>query len=52
MFGSSMAAQHLLYAYLTVWFIQGGYCAWTAWQWMNSKKNSQAATSVNSHEDS
>ena len=30
MFGSSMAARHLLYVYLSVWFIQGGYCAGVA----------------------
>ena len=38
MFGSSMAAHHLLYVYLSVWLIQGGYCAWVAWQWMRTKK--------------
>jgi hypothetical protein len=37
MFGSSMAARHLLYVYLSVWFIQGGYCAWIAWQWFRTK---------------
>lgn len=37
MFGSSLAARHLLYAYVSVWLIQGGYCAWVAWQWMHAK---------------
>ena len=36
MFGSSMSARHLLYVYLSVWFIQCGYCAWVAWHWMDS----------------
>lgn len=42
MFGSSMAARHLLYTYLTVWIIQGGYAGWTLWQWMRTTKTSQA----------
>lgn len=54
MFGSSMAAHHLLYAYLTVWLIQGGYCAWIALQWKRTKADSRVAPSLNSvnHEDS
>jgi threonine/homoserine/homoserine lactone efflux protein len=54
MFGSSMAAHHLLYTYLTVWVIQGGYCAWIAWQWKRTKTNSRANDSLGSvnHEDS
>jgi hypothetical protein len=40
MFGNSMSARHLLYAYCSVWLIQGGYCAWIAWQWMHAKKGS------------
>jgi hypothetical protein len=32
-FGPSMEARHLLYAYVAVWLIQGGYAAWIAWQW-------------------
>jgi hypothetical protein len=39
MFGSSMEAHHLLYAYLLVWFIQGGYAAWIAWQWTRTKRS-------------
>jgi hypothetical protein len=34
-----MEAHHLLWAYLSVWLIQGGYCAWTAWQWMHTPKS-------------
>ena len=37
MFGSSMAARHLLYVYLSVWIIQGGYCVWVAVQWMRTR---------------
>jgi threonine/homoserine/homoserine lactone efflux protein len=43
MFGSSMAAHHLLYTYLTVWAVQGGYLAWIVWQWMRTKPNSHSA---------
>jgi len=32
---STMPHRHLLFAYLTVWVIQGGYFAWTAWNWVN-----------------
>jgi hypothetical protein len=37
MFGSSMAQHHLLYVYLSVWLIQGGYAAWIAWHWFQTK---------------
>ena len=37
-FGSSMEAHHLLYAYLTVWLVQGGYATWIAVQWMRTRK--------------
>jgi threonine/homoserine/homoserine lactone efflux protein len=52
-FGSSMEAHHLLYVYLSVWLIQGGYCAWIAWQWMREGKSASAATRPpsNSRED-
>jgi hypothetical protein len=43
MFGNSLGARHLLYAYLSVWLIQGGYCAWIAWQWMRTKSDSGTA---------
>lgn len=46
MFGSSMEAHHLLYAYLSVWLIQGGYAAWIGWQWLRTKKPSVPATSA------
>jgi hypothetical protein len=39
MFGSSMEARHLLYAYLSVWLIHGGYCVWIALQWMRTKRD-------------
>jgi threonine/homoserine/homoserine lactone efflux protein len=44
MFGSSMAAHHLLYVYLSVWLIQGGYCVWIALQWMRTKKGARTGT--------
>lgn len=34
MFGSSLEAHHLLWAYLAVWVIQGGFAAWVGWQWL------------------
>jgi hypothetical protein len=42
MFGNSLEAHHLLYAYISVWLIQGGYCAWVAWNWLHAKKDSRA----------
>lgn len=54
MFGSSMEAHHLLWAYLSVWIIQGGYCAWIAWQWLhtpNSTAPDDSAAAAN-REDS
>jgi hypothetical protein len=41
LFGSSMEAHHLLWAYLAVWMIQGGYAVWTAVQWVRAGKNLQ-----------
>jgi hypothetical protein len=41
MFGTSMEARHLLYAYLSVWLIQGGYCAWVVSQWMRASRASR-----------
>lgn len=42
-FGSSMEARHLLYAYLSVWVIQGGYAGWIAWQWRREDRHSHPA---------
>jgi hypothetical protein len=42
MFGNSLEAHHLLWAYVCVWLIQGGYCAWVALQWVRTS-NSDAA---------
>jgi hypothetical protein len=39
LFGSSMAAHHLLWVYLSVWLIQGGYAAWIAWEWVRTKRD-------------
>ncbi|HUD22167.1 MAG TPA: hypothetical protein VMQ60_04925 [Acidobacteriaceae bacterium] len=41
-FGPSMEAHHLLYAYVTVWLIQGGYAAWIALQWARTGKELQS----------
>lgn len=38
MFGSSLEARHLLYAYVAVWIIQGGYAAWVFYQWLRVGK--------------
>ena len=51
MFGSSMAQHHLLYVYLSVWLIQGGYAAWIAWQWVRTGKELQSGLSVSSEID-
>ena len=40
MFGSSLEAHHLLYSYLAVWLIQGGYAAWVFYQWLRAGKQS------------
>ncbi len=53
MFGSSLGAHHLLWAYLAVWLIQGGYAVWIGSQWMRSKKDSRAGVGFDSEtEDS
>ena len=41
MFGSSMEAHHLLYSYIAVWIIQGGYAAWVFYQWRRAGKQSR-----------
>jgi len=41
MFGNSMEAHHLLYAYLLVWGVQGGYAAWVLVQWLRLGKQSR-----------
>jgi hypothetical protein len=50
MFGSSMEAHHLLYAYVAVWLIQGGYCAWIAFQWIRVVKDSRSRQKNNEAE--
>ena len=37
MFGGSMAQHHLLWTYLLVWVMQGGYAAWIGWHWLRTK---------------
>jgi hypothetical protein len=41
MFGSSLEARHLLYAYVLVWVIQGGYAGWVFYQWLCTGKQSK-----------
>jgi len=41
MFGPSLEQRHLLYVYVAVWVIQGGYAAWLAWQWRQASKAAQ-----------
>lgn len=48
MFGSSMEAHHLLWTYLSVWIIQGGYFAWTVWQWKRTSGGSAPEDSASS----
>jgi hypothetical protein len=38
MFGSSLEARHLLYAYVLVWLIQGGYAGWVFFQWLRTNR--------------
>lgn len=51
MFGSSLEQHHLLWAYLAVWFIQGGYCAWVAGQWLRAKRAASTPPSDDSPEN-
>ena len=34
---TTMGHRHLLFAYAAVFTIQGGYVAWVAWNWVNTK---------------
>ena len=34
-----MEAHHLLYSYVLVWVIQGGYAAWVFYQWLRAGKH-------------
>jgi hypothetical protein len=45
MFGPSIQARHLLYAYVSVWLIQGGYAGWVAWQWMRAGHTERSSDS-------
>jgi hypothetical protein len=31
---STMPHRHLLFAYVAVWLIQGGYFGWIIWNWI------------------
>ena len=34
----TMASRHLLASYAVVFLVQGGYFAWTAWNWTSTKR--------------
>ena len=34
---STMPHRHLLFSYMTVLIVQGGYFAWVAWNWLHTK---------------
>jgi hypothetical protein len=44
LFGPTMEQRHLLYVYLSVWIIQGGYFTWIAAQWLRTRRSSSAAS--------
>ncbi|MGD0797784.1 MAG: hypothetical protein ABR910_08680 [Acidobacteriaceae bacterium] len=50
-FGPSMEAHHLLYAYVAVWLIQGGYAAWIAWHWMHDGMGARPSDTLNGPND-
>ncbi len=45
-FGPSMAQRHLLYVYVAVWVIQGGYAAWVAWQLWRARKGARVDEAI------
>jgi len=46
MFGPSMEQRHLLYVYVAVWVIQGGYAAWVAWQWRRAGRDAKVGEAM------
>jgi hypothetical protein len=52
MFGTTMAQHHLLWAYLSVWVIQGGYAVWIAVQWNKTRRNARPSVPGDSGEES
>jgi hypothetical protein len=44
LFGPTLEQHHLLYVYLSVWIIQGGYATWLAVQWLRTRKSSHTAS--------
>jgi len=39
LFGHTMEQRHLLYVYLSVWLMQGGYFVWIALKWVQAKRH-------------
>ena len=48
LFGNSLGQHHLLWTYLSVWIIQGGYAGWIGWHWLQSKKNALPPMEIDS----
>ena len=34
---STMGHRHLVFVYVGIWLVQGGYLAWIAWNWFHTK---------------
>ena len=51
LFGSSMEAHHLLWTYLVVRVIQGGYAGWIALDWVRNKRNSSSSSVTDEDSD-
>ncbi len=35
---STMEGRHLVFAYVAVFLVQGGYAAWVGWNWMKLRR--------------
>ena len=35
---STMEGRHLVFAYATVFLVQGGYAVWVGWNWMKLRR--------------
>jgi hypothetical protein len=46
-----MEAHHLLYAYLAVWMIQGGYAGWIAYHWLRARMDARPDPSLDTESD-
>ena len=48
MFGPTLEQHHLLWAYLLVWLIQGGYAAWIGYQLFRTRRKPHITASLDS----